>query len=62
VRRNPRQLLDPKDARGSGVDRSGTLWVDGNAKGVKTNPATEAYRKGWDRVFAKVAKQRSVSR
>jgi len=53
MKRNPRQKLDPKDATNLGVDNSGTLWVDGNARGIKTKASSNSYRVGWERTFGK---------
>ena len=53
ARRNPRQQLDPKAARVEGVDAKGNLWVDGNAKGIRSAVATDNFREGWERVFGK---------
>ena len=50
MKRNARKPLDAKDARPMGVDSKGTMWVDGNAKGIKTQPATETYRANYERI------------
>lgn len=51
MKRKPTDLLNPKDARPMGTDSKGTLWVDGNAKGIRTMTTTDAYREGWERAF-----------
>lgn len=52
-RRNPREPLDPKVARLAGLDGQGTLWVDGNAKGIRSAVSSEDFRRGWERVWGK---------
>lgn len=59
-RRNARDPLDPKAARQAGVDNEGTLWVDGNAKGIRSAVTSEAFREGWERTFGFGKKRASL--
>lgn len=48
MKRKPTDLLNPKDARPMGTDSKGTLWVDGNAKGIRTQPTSPLFRANFD--------------
>jgi hypothetical protein len=61
MKRDPTTPLDAKAARPVGVDREGTLWIDGDAKGIRSAIATDEFRAGWERVFGK-RKRKTVGR